>query len=356
MSWSRTLVDPLLERYHPTEHAVAALDPARGRLYVGSSAGSLWSLDGSTGAPHWRFRATGGIGGEAVVDTRDGGRVFVGADDGFVYALRRTDGRLAWRSLVRAPVRRRPIVTSDAVYVVTGGDSVFALDRRTGQRLWSYRREAPEGFTIAEHAGLAFADGRLYTGFADGTTVALDASDGSLLWERDASLDLETTDDESLPQLADIDTTPAVSGESIFVASFSAGVYQLNARNGNIEHRWPDLTGVVGLAVSGRRLVVSSSDRGVGVIDLESREPTWWCRVERGSPGQPVVLDGVAFVGETRGSMIALDVASGQELGRLDAGWGFSAPVAIAAERAFVVSNGGTLIALALSRAPQPAR
>ncbi|MCC7541863.1 MAG: PQQ-like beta-propeller repeat protein, partial [Deltaproteobacteria bacterium] len=180
VSWSRPLVDPLLERYQPTEHAVAALDPSRGRLYVGSSAGSLWSLDGTTGAPHWRFRATGAIGCEPALHDADGGRVFVGSDDGHVYALRRADGRLAWRSLVRAPVRRRPVVTEDAVYVVTGGDSVYALDRRTGNRLWSYRREAPEGFTIGEHAGLAFADGRLFTGFADGTTVALDASDGTL--------------------------------------------------------------------------------------------------------------------------------------------------------------------------------
>jgi hypothetical protein len=44
--------------------------------------------------------------------------------------------------------------------------------------------------------------------------------------------------------------------------------------------------------------------------------------------------------------LIALDVASGDELGRLESGHGFVARAAVAHGRGFIVTNSGTLLAM----------
>jgi hypothetical protein len=67
--------------------------------------------------------------------------------------------------------------------------------------------------------------------------------------------------------------------------------------------------------------------------------------VERGAPGRPQIAGQVVFVGETEGAFLALSLANGKEIARLEFGHGFTAPAVTGRGRGFVVSNGGTLFA-----------
>ena len=64
-------------------------------------------------------------------------------------------------SEVGGAVSAQPLLTDDAVYVVTDEDTVVAMAREDGEALWRVRRDAPEGFTISEHAGLVLGEGKL---------------------------------------------------------------------------------------------------------------------------------------------------------------------------------------------------
>lgn len=343
--WTTTLSDPLDGSYVPVERASAALDPQRGRIYVGSTGGGLWALTAGGGRV-WRYDARSPIESTPALDPR-GDAIYVGTEAGIVHALRASNGRLQWRARVNGPVRREPVLAADAVYVVTEMDQVAAISRRDGDVLWTYRREPPEGFSITGHAGLVLAEGRLITGMSDGTVVALDPASGDVVWERETALDLDAPV-EGTPRFLDVDTTPVVLGRSLYVASFAAGLYELDVRSGTVRWHDPDRTGIISLAAHEESLVIASADTGLAALDLEERTVRWRRPIERGAPSDPRIAGGAVLVGESEGAFVALSLVDGRELGRLEAGGGFSAPAAVHEGIGFIVSNGGSLLAFAL--------
>jgi outer membrane protein assembly factor BamB len=344
--WSRRLAPDFEGPYLPIERAVPALDPRNDRIYVGSSAGALWAFTGA-GTQLWLYQAGGGIGSQPLVDPeRD--EIYVASDDGLLHAMVASTGAPRWRAEVGGAVGRPPVATADAIYLVTDADVVIAFDRATGEALWRYRRDAPEGFYVTEHAGIALSDTQLITGFTDGVVVALDPRDGSILWERDTTADLRTTSDTI--RFTDVDTTPVIDGETVYVASFAGGLYALERASGTVRWLREDLSGVVGIAPApGGLLILSSGDMGVVAVRREDGEPVWTTRVGRGAPTTPVIVGDLIVVGESEGGLVTLSLGHGNEVGRIENGHGFAAPVEVASGLGAVVSNAGGLFVFSVN-------
>jgi outer membrane protein assembly factor BamB len=358
VQWRVSLIEQHNSRYIPVELASAGFDPTHGRIYLGASDGRLRAFD-ATGRVLYRYNVGSPIESAPAVDeVRD--QVVIAGADGRVHALRGANAEVLFEGRAPGIVRTRPLLTDDAIYVATEDDAVVALSREDGAVLWTYRREAAGEFHIAGHAGLAIAGRRVLAGFSDGTVAALDLTDGSVLWERATDVDIETTAGGA-PVFTDVDTTPIIAGDTVFVASFHAGLYALALSNGSVLWREPDLTTITSMVAVGDgasdgeagagagRLLVSSADRGLEVMDPSTREVAWSRASERGSPTPPVVTpQGMVLVGDSQGSLLALALQSGQELGRLDGGNGFSAPAGVSHDLAMVLTNGGDALCLRL--------
>ena len=340
--WSERITPEHGGAYLPVERAMAELDPPRDRVYVGSSAGHLYAMTGN-GRRVYRYDAAGAVQSRPALDA-DRDELYVGTEQGEVHALRASDGELRWRESIGGPIRKEPLLTDDAVYIVTDSDVVGAFSREDGGPLWSYSREAPEGFSITEHAGLALAGGKLITGFTDGVVVALDPIDGRVIWERDTSIEVDT-EDGTRPRFVDVDTTPVVVGDLVYVASFAGGLYALDAASGTVLWKDAGITGVVAIAATEDVLILASADEGIVALGVSDRERRWRKALRRGSPTAPVVAGRHVLVGESGGSFLSLALDSGREVGRFDAGHGFTAPASIRGGLGFVVSNGGSLFA-----------
>jgi outer membrane protein assembly factor BamB len=345
LRWSERITVEYEGAYLPVERAVPVLDVERDRVFVGSTGGGFYALT-SGGRVIYRYDAGGAIESQAGYDRRRD-ELFFGTEQGEVHKLRASTGELLWREEASGPLRQPPILEEDVVYFVSDGDVVTALDREDGGSLWTYRREPPEGFSIAAHAGLARAGQYLVTGFTDGTVVALDPRTGAVIWERDTSVDVEASAG-GRPQFVDVDTTPFVDGDRLYVASFSAGLYELEIDSGTVLRRDPERTGLTSITADSERLYLASGDHGVICMTRGDHRVLWRHRTRRGSPTGLVVVSGKVLVGESQGSFIALDARTGRERSRFDAGYGFSAPPAVASRRGFVVSNGGSLFAFVL--------
>lgn len=345
LRWRQQITPDYQGAYIPVERAGAALDPARDRLYVGSSSGQLWAMS-AVGSRVYSYDAGGAILAAPALDSqRD--EVYVATEDGVLHMLTASSGVLRWRAELGAAVSQAPMLIADAVYVVTDNDIVIALSRETGDPLWRVRRNAPEGFHISHHAGLTLAGDRLLAAFTGGSVIALDPRDGSLLWERDTSTDLEQGD--GTPRFVDVDTTPVVMGDTVYVASFAGGLYALDLRSGTVRYRDEELTGIIGIAPAGDRLLVlSSADHGIICLDRVDRTVVWRKTIPRGAPTEPVIAQDLVLVGESQGGFLTLALQSGQELGRIETGHGFTAQASVADGRGFILSNGGVLYAFAL--------
>ncbi|MQA89974.1 MAG: PQQ-binding-like beta-propeller repeat protein [Gemmatimonas sp.] len=97
------------------------------------------------------------------------------------------DLRLAWAwTMEPGKQETTPLVHDGIMFLVQACDVVEALDARDGTRLWEYRRpavEAPATHACANRNAALYGD-RLYLGTHDAFLIALDAHTGELVWER----------------------------------------------------------------------------------------------------------------------------------------------------------------------------
>jgi outer membrane protein assembly factor BamB len=344
--WSRQLTDRWEARYLPVQLSGAAFDLKRKRIYIGTTEGNLFAFD-TAGRRRFFYDAGAQIESHAAVAPRSG-EVYFASVDGAVHALM-PDGTPKWKTKLIGSIRTRPIVTQDALFFVGENDVVTALARENGRILWTYAKEPVEEITIAGHAGLLLEEGRLYAAFTDGAVAAINPADGRLFWEVETALDVERRPG-NVPQFLDVDTTPVLLAGTLYVASFTAGLYALNPVNGSVEWRDAAFQGVTGLAAAGRMLVISSARRGISLMDLRTREVQWEKAPERGAPTPPIVTEtGTVIYGETQGSLLALSLSDGREIARAEGGAGFSATPTVHGSFGGAISNGGRFLFLRIN-------
>jgi polyvinyl alcohol dehydrogenase (cytochrome) len=133
-----------------------------------------------------------------------GGRVFVGADTGFVYSLDAASGCIHWSFRANAGVRTAPTVgkgTEANRYLLYFGDiraNVYALDAESGALVWKVRLDS---HPVARVTGApALSDGKLFVPLSSleesgagnptypcctfrGGLAAFDALSGKRLWK-----------------------------------------------------------------------------------------------------------------------------------------------------------------------------
>ncbi|MGB0678914.1 MAG: PQQ-binding-like beta-propeller repeat protein [Polyangiales bacterium] len=325
----------------PVEHATAVASAAMNRVFCGSSAGELVALRGD-GAVAFRYRTGDGVESKPALDEA-ADALFVGGEDGQLHALRASDGKLHWRRRIRGSIRGQPVLSRDAVFVVSSDDVLAAFARRDGKVLWMLQHDRNEGLSSAGHAGLVRHGDLLLTAMTNGDVLAIHAQEGAVVWDFATADDIAAEADDDV--LFDVDTTPVVVNERVYVASSHGGLYVLAAESGELIDRDPRLRAVSALTTDGRTLYLTAHGRGIVAYAPEAQRIVWQ-RPVSGALAPPVVADGKLIAGESQGRLLVLDAATGKLLAAMRDSQGFAAPVEVAGERWFVLTNGGTLWAL----------
>jgi alcohol dehydrogenase (cytochrome c) len=122
-----------------------------------------------------------------------------------------------------------PLVVNDVMYLTSANDA-FALDARTGRRLWRYHREVSSGLLddAAAHKsrGVAVWDNFVYTETDDAHLLCLDARSGDLRWEVEYADKTKHYGATSAPLVLNgsviVGTSGGDSGVRGFVAAYDA--------------------------------------------------------------------------------------------------------------------------------------
>jgi polyvinyl alcohol dehydrogenase (cytochrome) len=125
-----------------------------------------------------------------------GGRLFIGSQNGSVYALDASSGCIVWAFTAHAGVRTSIVIGERRAFFADQNGWVYAIDAATGKEIWS--RKADEHPLVRLTGSPAFHDGRLYVplssyeeggkppGYAcctfRGGVLALDARTGDEIW------------------------------------------------------------------------------------------------------------------------------------------------------------------------------
>jgi outer membrane protein assembly factor BamB len=314
-------------------------------FYIGSQSGWFYALKATTGEIRWRKK----IGAVLTAPLARGGMLYIGTADGTMLALDGQTGKEKWRYQSRGPIEQPPVATIDLVVFANEADQVVAVDSITGKFKWQYKGETPEEYTLRGHAGVTIEGDLIYTGFSNGTMVALRKDTGSVAWSTSLKADAD--------RFVDVDATPIVIKDRVYVASSSGGVYALDKTTGLVRWRlpfWdaamPSNTGNVGgIATDGKVLYASVADLGTYSLDLEGNV-LWRVGARRGGePATPIVWNEVLVYALAKDGMFIADRKTGDTLEYFDPGDGISAQPTVTADgRIYVLSNRGIVYAFDL--------
>ncbi|HEY0482446.1 MAG TPA: PQQ-dependent dehydrogenase, methanol/ethanol family [Kofleriaceae bacterium] len=103
---------------------------------------------------------------------------------------------LAWTYNLESTrgVEATPLVVDGVMYVTASWSVVHAIDVRTGKKLWSFDPQVPRSFgekacCDVVNRGVALHKGKIFVASFDGRLIALDATTGGKLWEKDTITD-----------------------------------------------------------------------------------------------------------------------------------------------------------------------
>jgi outer membrane protein assembly factor BamB len=317
----------LLWRFETSDDVASSPAVVDGVVYVGSNDGYLYALDAATGDRRWRFKTAGPVyPSPAVVD----GVVYIGGGSSY-YALDAATGEEHWRFQHTAVshVYCSPAVADGIVYV-GGGSRVYALDADTGEELWRFQPAWNSVFSPA------VAEGVVYIASEDGYIDALDAATGNQLWRFEAGDQVESS--------------PAVADGVVYIGSYDSYVYTdyvyaLEADTG--EELWRfDIDGSVRSSptVAEGVVYIGSFDH-LYALDATTGEERWRFETPAWVRSSAAVAEDMVYIGGFHG-LYALDEATGKELWRFETeGYVESSP-AVADGVIYIGSHDGYIYAI----------
>ena len=121
----------------------------------------LYALNDSTGSLAWSGATANTVGPSSPAVAN--GFVYIGSDDGKLYAFRASNGALQWTATTNAFVDPSPAVANGVVYAASFDSSLYAYSAVNGVLLWSASEQIATSPTVAN--GFVYAgsfDNNLY--------------------------------------------------------------------------------------------------------------------------------------------------------------------------------------------------
>ena len=157
--------------------APASADPVAGLVYVGANDGTLYAFNGASGTVVWRYPTRGAVLGSAALDAATGA-IFFGSADGNAYCLDAASGALRWARRLGAPAMGAAALSADGLSLALGAadGALYCLRAADGALLWRYVTGGPMASSPAARPA-----GGWLVGSADGRLHAVDAA-GAAVW------------------------------------------------------------------------------------------------------------------------------------------------------------------------------
>ena len=230
----------------------------------------------------WKFKT-----GDAVMSSPviDGGVVYVGSDDGSLYAIDAKSGKKVWSYETEDGIEAPPTVVEGTVYVGSHDTFFYALDAKTGSLKWKHE-------TDAEIVGAAnwtkSPDGKetwILVGSHDFNLYCLNSADGKVVWTYESDNFINGS-----PALDDGTTVFGGCDAMIHVVSLTDG-----AKTGEVD------TGsyiAASAAILARRVYVGNYDNIFMCVDIAAGKVAWeYKESDDAYFSSPAIGEGVVIVG-----------------------------------------------------------
>ncbi|BCG65368.1 MAG: outer membrane protein assembly factor BamB [Methyloprofundus sp.] len=285
---------------------------ADGRIIIADIEGLIQARNPADGELLWEVETDLPITSGPVIDND---LLFVGTGKAEVLALKVESGEAVWKQRVSSAVLALPVVADDVLLIRTIDGKDLALNRTDGKQIWALEHLAP-ALSIRGDGAPVVADDNVIIGYANGKLVAVNILDGAYLWEKSIAIPKGRSEIE---RLTDINGTPIVRNDTIFVSSFNSGLSALTLIDGEVLWSNESISAVQGLAADYSYLYLSDISSDVWQLDQRNGASYWkQTDLHQRRLSMPVVYGDYVVVGDFEGYLHWLSITDGRLLGRIE--------------------------------------
>jgi eukaryotic-like serine/threonine-protein kinase len=290
-------------------------------IYFGNTAGYFFSLNKNTGAADWKFYSGYAINSSA---SSNGNLIFFADNAQTVYALNEKSGAVVWKASfpkkLSYPWRFDYFYSSPVLYkkqLLIGGDDgfVYSLNQSDGKIQWKINIGAIVRTSVNVNNNTA------YFGDVNGKLYAVNAQTGKQEWIFSTLGDSLKSEDFGYDRKA-ILSSPVMHNNKIIFGSRDGFVYCVDTTgkivwNMNHEISWAIST----VAVKDGKVITGTSDgRFVQAIDVNSGIELWKFRVPTLFWASPLIINNKVYIGGFDGQFYCLDLNTGKRISQFFAG------------------------------------
>ena len=269
-------------RLHGTIHSGPLLDADR--LYVGTQTnpeGRAYALRLKDGKIIWKTT----VGSVEAPLGLDGDALFIGTEEGLVLRLGTAGGTVAWRRRLSGAVRAAPVPTPEGIAVVTTSDTLYLLDKATGE----IRQRMHTPGTVLGSPAL---DGlRLFFGTMDGHILEVDLPTLAVRWDRAAG--------------DAVYGSPALAGDTLYAVARNGTLWIIPTASPDAARSLPlDIVVTAGPTPLASGMILAAGVNGeVLLVDRASGAVLWRAHLDGPIEQPPLVRDRQLVVVAGRGDI-----------------------------------------------------
>lgn len=296
---------------------------AYGKVFTASREGDAFALDQATGKELWSVDLSDLDNNRGFFEGRvpillNGGpiaginRVFIGSENGDVFALDAETGELAWQNEIKGEVIAAPAIDSGVLVVNSASGILKAFNASNGEEVWSVVQDVP-ALTLRGTSTPVMAGGGVLVGTAAGELTVYILEKGQQGWTAEVG---EPTGATELESVVDVDIAPVVYGDKAYAVSSRGNLVAVELRTGRI--LWKrKYSSYRQISIDGNTIFLTDLKGHVFAIDRNNGLERWGqlSLTNRGVTG-PTVDGDYVVVGDYQGYVHWLDQETGDIVAR----------------------------------------
>jgi outer membrane protein assembly factor BamB len=298
-------------------------------VLIGSTSRDIMIIDKYSG----RIKRTipKSIGADAPLLYEDG-VLYFGDVFGKVKAYSYRKASYLWTKDVGFPVRSTPCIENGILIMLSSNDVLIGIDAYTGKTIWNIKKDFPIGRTVIKGgASPVCLNSKVYAGFSDGSFLLANIYDGTIEKEKDLSSDTK---------FIDVDASPYVLKDKIYVSSYDGRLYSLNKKSFNVNWSLKDGSHKK-VTIDDNKIYYSSNEGFIYKINKDDGKVIWRLKLDDEIGTKVSVIGNYLVLGSSKDGLIIINSKKGKIEKRFRIGTGvFSDPV-VEDKRIYFLTNLG---------------
>ena len=272
--------------------------------------------------------------------------LFVSTGIGNLYSINLSTREINWKKKFSSPVSAPPLIFSNKVFVVTDDNQTIALEKSSGQEIWSHSGSL-ENVSIIGGVSPSLKDNVLYVTYTSGEIFALNSQSGSILWFENIALGTIATRN----LIFDIQSSPVIHKDKLLVSSYINKFLAMSLTDG--EKIWEiELSTINPIITAGDYIYLLDTENKLHCIDLTDGTILWTVQLKIQNKKKslrwagPLLTSNQIIIASSEGVILSISPFNGKILGQIDTDHEFITNPILSDKSIFLTTNKGTLLAL----------